>query len=184
MHNYLNTFFKVDMGGVLASFLILGAGYGVGFRPLFEARSERHNLHQRLDASRKLAAQRRVDEKRIDTALADVRARISGAIRLSDRAQANHTISLITELAQNTGLIVESSTAGETRDNELHAIVPILLSGKGSFLATTRFIHALVEQYPDVNVRSFQIATNPAAAGETPEFHLELAWYVLPERDK
>ena len=184
MHNYLNTFFKVDMGGVLASFLILGAGYGVGFRPLFEARSERRHLHQRLDASRQLAARHRVDEKRIDTALADVRARISGAIRLSDRAQANHTISLITELAQNTGLIVESSTASETIDNELHAIVPILLSGKGGFLATTRFIHALVEQYPDVNVRSFQIATNPAAAGETPEFHLELAWYVLPERDK
>ena len=184
MHNYLNTFFKVDMGGVLASFLILGAGYGVGFRPLFEARSERRHLHQRLEASRQLAAQHRVDEQRIETALADVRARISGAIHLSDRAQANHTISLITELAQNTGLIVESSTAGETIDNELHAIVPILLSGKGGFLATTRFIHALVEQYPDVNVRSFQIATNPAAAGETPEFHLELAWYVLPERDK
>ena len=184
MHNYLNTFFKVDMGGVLASFLILGAGYGVGFRPLFEARSERRHLHQRLDASRQLAARHRVDEKRIDTALADVRARISGAIRLSDRAQANHTISLITELAQNTGLIVESSTAGETIDNELHAIVPILLSGKGGFLATTRFIHALVEQYPDVNVRSFQIATSTAATAETPEFHLELAWYVLPERDK
>ncbi len=184
MHNYLSMFFKVDVGGAIASLMILGAGYGFGFRPIFEARSERRALHQRLDASRQLAAERQVNELRLDKALADVRARISGAIHLSDRAQANHTISLITDLAQNTGLIVESSTAGEAKDSELHAIVPIQLSGRGGFLATTRFIHTLVGQYPDVNVRSFQIATSTGSAGATSEFHLDLAWYVLPKRDK
>ena len=184
MQTYLNTFFKVDLGGGIASLMILGAGYGFGFRPIFEARTERRVLQQRLDTSRQLAVQRHMDEERIEEALADVRTRITGAIHLSDRAQANHTISLITDLAQNTGLIVESSTAGEAKDNELHAIVPILLSGKGGFLATTRFIHALVGQYPDVNVRSFQIASGRGSVGAASEFQLDLAWYVLPERDK
>jgi Tfp pilus assembly protein PilO len=172
---------RIDLTGGVVTGCILAVFYAFGLRPMLGAMTQRVDAAQTVQELQRLNTQAGSNVLRLKATLNSLDRQLAGVHLLSDRTQANHTISLVTELALNEGLIVESGTANEPEDHDIFAVVPIHLSGKGEFIAATRFIHALSEKHADIEVRSITLDSGSGAIGGPSAFRIELAWYVLPD---
>lgn len=169
------------MIGSVAASCVLASTYLLGVQPFFKSISERANIALAVSNAKQTIRVTRERVQHLQLTNSELEKQLAGTHRLADRKQVNHTIGLVTERALHEGLIVESGTADDPQGSEMFAIVPIQLSGKGDFIAVTRFIRILAEDHPDIEVRSFALDSGALVSGGTSGFQIELAWYVLPE---
>lgn len=172
---------RIDLTGSVIAGCVVAIFYAIGLRPLLTAINQQTEIANEIQQLQRSNNQAFADTKTLQTTLGTLDQQLAGVHRLSDRKQVNHTISLVTELALTQGLVVESSTAKEPQNSTMFAIVPIRISGKGDYVATTRFIHALNTQHADIELQTLTLNAAPGTGTGQPTFEIELAWYVLPE---
>jgi Tfp pilus assembly protein PilO len=145
----------------------------------------------RVDAD--MLEQRRVMESAIAAAVGEVdalRAELSGydrviqrgAVTLGTIAERNERLGRLAALAGSHGLRLDSIEPGELLKRPLYQVLPLRMSGGGTAPAFGSFHSALLEEFEDMAVRSFDLAAGSAAGDGT--FRVELAWYLDPAGGK
>lgn len=94
--------------------------------------------------------------------------------------QSNQRLADLTHLASEWGLTVDELRTAEPIPGDRFQIVPIHLSGSGTFQHCTSFLHRLRATFPDTAVSNLKIAKQPGMPPEHTMFRFQLAWYAAP----
>ena len=170
-----------------AGFCILAtlAAYFLALRPLRDDHALFSAQQQELVKLRKRTSDMAGTELSHKSQLASVKQELSQAkIRLLPGDQINRRASEITKLLEDCGLVATSVQLGSTFRSSRQSIVPILLSGSGSYAQCALFFHKLTKSHADTGIASFEVTTSPLTPDETGGFRFELYWYAAPSAQK
>jgi Tfp pilus assembly protein PilO len=162
---------------VLSSVLILSV-----IQPMWRQRADRSKvageLTQQVSARDGLERERRA----LSTRLANVNESAERAtIQLMGSGELNQQLASITDLAAASGVQVEALEPMNAVANAKFRLLPIRLSGRASYLATTRFFESLRQQLPDTSIRAFQMRSDNSGSSPVAIISMELLWCTKPD---
>jgi Tfp pilus assembly protein PilO len=172
----------IDAAGVAACIAILAIGYVFGIGPLL------HHKTELVARNRALAAQR----QKVQTAQRNVRqlkSELAGLQRLEARdviewskpVRINTRLEQITSIAAARGLEIKGVEPGALHQELHYQVMPLRLTGTGSFRGCLSFLHDLRQSMHDTTVAAFRLSGTPEAAGVPVNFNLDLCWYTAPQ---
>lgn len=202
----------VDGAGLIASVALVAAAYLAGVEPVI-------NAHADVEQQRRLIEEQSRNAEDAERLLAAERAKLlelqrqlaATSVKLDPPSDINRRLAIISDLADRHGLSIQALDPGAPAADPAigkFALVPIRLSGEGTFPDVARFLHELLsDQFADVEVRALNISAAPSMGsaaltrstmqpgsspsentGPMPEnptaerasFALDLRWYAAP----
>lgn len=119
--------------------------------------------------------------RRAGKELTDIRREIeANPIRFESAARVNTRIAAFTKMASETALKIEQIQPGEPTLDGRFSLVPISVSGAGSYRSWLDLLARLPKTFPDIEVASFDLSGNPSESGSPITFRLGLTWFALP----
>ena len=172
---------RIDAFGAGSLAVVTVAAYFAVARPLAEARSRRAAMQSEL-----VDNQRRVAE--IERSRIDLRGRLvetqqelaGGRLQLHASSLVNTRMALIVQIAFDSGLEIHEMRPNAGVPGEHYEMVPIALSGRGTYPDCAAFLHRLHESMPDTGVAAFELSGNPGSRGTAGSFRFDLVWYAAP----
>lgn len=92
----------------------------------------------------------------------------------------NHRLADLSQLSSECGLLVEDLKPGDAVQTPHFLIIPVQMSGHGSYQSCAVFIHSLHQQLPDLDMRSFKLTGVPSDPQTKGTFEFQLGWYASP----
>lgn len=172
----------IDAVGLAACLAVTGAVFVLGVQPLLDRQSRIEETRAQLRAQ-ELAAQQAtlaLSEARKRVVLAE-QAAAENPLRLQPIDRLNAWLALIAETATKSGVELDQLEPGQPLRGEHYVTVPIRVVGRGSFVASTRFLHRLHEAMPDTGLESMDLKGQPRTPDAPATFQLELKWHASPE---
>ena len=175
------TWWQIDACGLAMCILMTLAGYLLIIQPL--VRSQELNKMQTTDIA---AKQERASDlvstvSKLQSELAQLQKALSeNPVELQSSQHSNQRLADLTHLAASSELNVFELHTGETQAASRYEIIPIVLSGTGTFQSCTKFLHVLREQFPDTGVVSVDLSDNPGDPTVKTSFKFNLSWYAAP----
>lgn len=140
---------------------------------------EKQLIAQKANAVTLVALGRRAGKE-----LAEIRREIeANPIRFESSLRVNTRLAAFTKVASETALKIEQIQPGEPAADGRFSLVPITVSGSGSYRNWIDLLARLPKTFPDFEVASFDLAGNPSDAGGVVAFRLGLTWYAMPPQD-
>lgn len=173
---------KVDAIGLAALAGLTAAAYFLGAAPLLE----RHAAFDQQQAELASARQKSVETAAALAAMQEESARVqqrfaASPLRLQAAGLINQRLALVTELAAETGAVLDDLQPGKTADGAEYGSLGIRVGGTGSYATFTALLRRLRERCPDVGITSFEVAASPTVEQEaTAKFNFEIVWYTEP----
>jgi hypothetical protein len=169
-------FWQIDLAGISACLIMLGLLILCGLWPLAKkhAAYNKQNITLAKEQDEVSAAQAEVFnmERKLDICR---RSLAGSVVSLSRVGALNAQMSRLSALAEEVQLKVNETTSGKPVPTEHYVIVPIKLSGSGSYDKCTRFLHKLRQSFPDTGLDSMELTGNPDGTGL---FMIQLRWYA------
>lgn len=170
----------IDAGGLGVCLALSAALYFVAVRPVLDEQVQRAAQAAELTEQKREAAD-------LAAALADRRQTLmqterqvaERSLKLMPLARLNHRLATVTSLANDCGLSLDRIEPGQSVPSTHYVSVPINLSGRGTYLATTQFLERMHEQWPDLAVASLDL--RGSARGES-DFVLQLLWFAATDQ--
>jgi len=158
----------------------VAGAYFAGIRPLARrqtvAAQQRSQLDTRRAESRKLQGE--LDE--LKDRFAQTRQALSDSpLRLRPGARINAVLARISEQAVECDLKVDKLVPQPPQAGPRFKIVPIQLTGRGTFPNAARFLHRLRKELPDAGVVFLDLRGVRGDPGEA-EFQFRIEWYAAP----
>ena len=173
----------IDLGGVAVCVLLTAAVFVMGVQPVLEQREQAQLQREQLQTKQQRAQRWAAAAQQLNHRMAQLRQAVADhKLRLAQIDRLNHRLSRITELATEAGLRIERLQPGERVPGDHYHTVPIKVSGRGAFTASSTFLHRLHRTMPDVAVAGVRVKGRPdKAAADTPAaFAFDLLWYAAP----
>lgn len=171
----------IDAVGAGVCLVLTGAMFVLGVQPMLQRQAELSAAEVALQAKRTEAQQ---SELAFTVARRQVMLAESAAaarpLRLQPLARLNAWLALIAETATSAGVELDQLEPQRALHAQHYETVPIRVVGRGSYTATTRFLHVLHEAMPDIAVPSLKLEGNPQAngAGAPARFEFDLLWHA------
>ncbi len=170
--------------GVLGCATLLAAVWLFALMPLTENRREAEGLRTRLASLQSEMDQQRASHNRFERRLADIGEELDRIpVRLQAIGRMNARIAVLTDMADKSGVRVQSITPGAPLSRPHYRLVDIRLQGEGSYRAGLRLLNDIHEQLGDVHVVGFELVAINVAAKPVTRIDLQLRWYALPASD-
>ncbi len=172
---------KIDACGLLVCLAVTAAVWLVGIAPLRkqqdDAAARRQEMSEKSQESTRAAAQLR----QLTAQLVNVRKQTAQVtLDLQPATRINQRLAQVTAAASECGLEVNDVRPGRAIVGTRHTIVPIEMSGTGSYPSAVQFIRRLHKTFGDSGVASFELAGSPANPGTPASFHFRLHWFGEP----
>lgn len=150
-----------------------------GWQPLFARRAQRLAAAAALEQGRQQLAEAAAVVQSAKKQLAAAQKQWEGMrVRLAPLGQLNQRLADLAELASGEGLEVAGVQPGSPRAVERYQVVPLPLTGRGSYRSFTDFLRRLHRECPDMGVTS--VSLRAADAGSA-SFAVNLVWYATSE---
>ncbi|MEE9131440.1 MAG: hypothetical protein V3T84_15595 [Phycisphaerales bacterium] len=163
------------MGVGLFGLLSLGA-FLIVVRPISHAAIARDATQSELADQRTFAAQIEDVRKQLKQEVGFVQqAREASWVHLEPLRLLNSRMAQIVDLAAAQNLVIDQSWSRETESGEQFQMIPINVSGTGSYSDCAAFLHELHEHLHDVRVTAFELSGNPSSPAH---FQFDLVWYA------
>ena len=104
----------------------------------------------------------------------------TSSLQLKPRSYLNQHVSEVSRLAQDAKLKVISLQPGKSKSNDRYLVIPIQVTGSGTYPQIVAFLNQLHSVYPDTLVFSFRVSTQPEQSKVTPTFNILLHWHASP----
>lgn len=168
--------------GALALCLLLSAGmYVMAVQPVLDEHAAKREQEVELserDAKASALGTKLGDFRRI---LEDTERQVaSRSLKLESLSHLNQRLSDLTQMADACDLYLDQMEPGDKVPSTHYVSVPILVTGRGSYAATTQFLTRVHERWPDLAVSSLDLAGNPRQPENAPKFTLQLLWFAAP----
>jgi Tfp pilus assembly protein PilO len=173
---------RIDAIG-LAIVAALGVGaYTLQIQPMLHSRQ----AHATLTTD--LAARQQKTTELKDTLRSAVARRATAQrsfadsnISLEPASQLNQRILRLTELATESGLVLDAIEPGKPSHGARYEAFPIHLSGRGDYRNCTKFLKNLQAKLRDSGVTRLELSASPGInAPATGGFAFDLIWYTAP----
>jgi Tfp pilus assembly protein PilO len=193
---------RIDAAGLLLTAALAGAAYVVGVEPVYSENARIEQKRRLIEEQSRNASDAEQLVMRERGRLQEYRQRLAAtSVRLEPVSRLNQRLVKISQLVEKHALAVQAMDPGvATSDPEIGTfrIVPIRLSGSGTFVGVAAFVRELAETYKDVKVRTLSlsapaVSTSPDLSAEGSEkaggaagpsaaasFVIELRWYAAP----
>jgi Tfp pilus assembly protein PilO len=171
----------IDLAGVAVCIAMLAAGYVTALGPLL------HHKAQVVASTHALALQHQKVQNAQQT-LRKLKQEMAGLQSFQDQdvlqsgklVRINTRLGQITSMAAIRGLEVKGVEPGALRQEPHDQVMPLRLTGTGSFRGCMSFLHDLRQSMHDTTVAGFRLSGTPGAAGVPINFNLDLCWYTAP----
>lgn len=176
-----NLLWNIHVGGVGAIVMLTLLAYLVGLRPLFVSYGEVLVQKSTLISQRSRVAQLEQSRKSLSSRLAGVRQELEASqLTLQTSDFRNEHLAQLTNQAELNGLNVEGLRTTDVKHNDHYDMVPIQMTGFGSFPDCAAFLHQLNSKYPDTGVKSFELKGKPGPKPADSFFRFNMVWYASP----
>lgn len=174
------TTWQIYTAGALACAALVGGLWTTIVQPGVEQRHHIADLHQEL-------GKRRQNAQGLTRSLAATRVQLASLhtefehseLHLEPSAKINQRLSAITELATQTGLTFAEMRPGTAADAPHYKMLPIHITGTGTYPACADFLHHLRSEFPDTGVAALEAsAPSVPLAAATIAFQFDLIWYT------
>lgn len=170
----------IDMIGLGCCAALTGAGYVIAVVPVAQSSAAVAKLHSEIDAAQSRADQLLELTRKADASLARILSRLdSSSLSLEPAERVNRRVNELTRLASESGLKVDELQPGVPEAGALYRIVPIQMSGTGSYPDCAMFLHRLRHELRDTTVRSLRVVAT-GGDGTTSTIVFDLVWYAAP----
>lgn len=168
----------VEIMGVGLLGLLSLAAFLVIVRPISHAAIARDATQSELADQRTLAAQIQDVRKQLKQEIELVQqAREASWVHLEPVKLLNARMAKIVDVAAAQNLVIDESWSREAESGEQFQMIPINVSGTGSYSDCAAFLHELHERLHDVRVTAFELSGNPSSPAQ---FQFDLVWYAAP----
>ncbi|SRR5687768_11720248 len=183
------TKWQIDAYGLALCLVVTAGAWFAGVSPLLSQRAaaaaRREELAEKSQESSRLAAQAR----QLSNQLAALRHDLDEVrVELQPAARVNQRLAEVTAAAGECGLELNDVRPGRAVVGPRHTIVPIDVSGTGSYTAVAHFIRSFHERFGDSGIAAIELASAGAAtsagtagADASASFYLRLHWFVKPQ---
>jgi Tfp pilus assembly protein PilO len=174
---------RIDASACLAGAIITVTLYLVMVSPLANRNAAYAQQQQQL-------SQQQLQTSSVTTVLTKLRAKLDQVnkeladtpLQLQPANIINRRLADITELARQCNLVIDQIQPGRAQRAGRYDIVPIKLTGKGTFVSAARFFDLLQQRFADSGIHDFELSAQPNMTTSTATFIFELAWYTAPTR--
>lgn len=184
---------RSDVLGAGAVLVITAAALGIGLWPVLAQGKQKAGvslLNEREQEARAAEAAVRDAETSLRKALDE----LDSSVRLVSADKTNERLVTFAARAEQFGVTVEQLTAGvpdagnatiaaapgASKSAPRTRVVPVRLSGRGSFDAVNAFIGDLHRTFRDTRVSGFKMTASPEAGGYG-TYALDLEWFAAPK---
>ncbi len=170
---------QINALGALACAALLALWYFAGFTPLAQANAAREAQEADLAAKRATAAHlvemREAHKKSLKRIQEDTQAR---SIAFKPLEQSLDRINELSKAASAVGLTLDEVKPGQPAARARCSVLPIHLSGSGSYPGIVSLLHDLRSRFPDTGVKGFELKGGPQNPEKPARFTLDLVWYA------
>ncbi len=168
----------VEIMGVGLFGLLSLVAFFIVVRPISHAAMVRDATQSELADQRTLAAQIQDVRKQLKQEIELVQqAREASWVHLEPVKLLNARMAQIVDVAAAQNLVIDESWSREAESGEQFQMIPINVSGTGSYSDCAAFLHELHERLHDVRVTAFDLSGNPSSPAQ---FQFDLVWYAAP----
>ena len=176
----ITRWWRIDAMGLLALALVTGACYAGLIAPTISHQQTYEQIQpqvvQRTEEVQDARASLADLHEYLDQTQADLQ---DLPLRLKSSSGVNSRLAQLSEMASEVGLEIHQMMPDSVRAGQRYDIVPIVLSGAGDFAQVTRFMQRVHDNYADIAVVGFTLASESTATAQA-RFDIGLAWYTLP----
>jgi Tfp pilus assembly protein PilO len=170
---------QLDAIGAGVCAALAGAWYLVGYSPLAEARAQRESLQASVDEQRETASHLVKVQRGYEHSRQEIGEKIEKLnVHLGPADELLQRMSQLTASAKKAGLTLDETKPGVASPHERFITVPIHMTGTGSYVQCTQFLHDLREHFRDTGVVGMAMQGEPAQSEKPARFTLELVWYA------
>jgi Tfp pilus assembly protein PilO len=170
---------RVAFLGIAAIVVLTGLAYFAEFAPILHDREDyvqsTADLATKQQTLEHLQSFTRTAQQQIKT----LTQQKGGELKLQPAEQINDRISMISSIATDQGLVLESTEPGNAVPQQRYSTLTIRITGHGGFKQCVKFMQQLHQQLPDVAVND--VALTAGADGGTVNFTLSMVWYAAPD---
>ncbi len=168
----------VEIMGVGLFGLLSLAAFFLVIRPISHAAIARDATQAELADQRTLAMQIEDVRRQLKQEVVLVQqAREVSWVHLEPVKILNARMAQIVDVAAAQNLVIDESWSREAESGEQFQMIPINVSGTGSYSDCAAFLHELHEHLHDVRVTAFELSGNPSSPAH---FQFDLVWYAAP----
>lgn len=176
-----NLLWNIHASGVGAVGVLTLLAYLVGLRPLFVSYGEVLIQKSTLISLQSRVTQMEKSWKSVSSILAGVRQELEASqLTLQTSGFRNEHLAQLTNLAELNGLNVDGLQTTDVIHNDHYDMVPIQMTGFGSYPDCAAFLHQLNSNYPDTGVKSFELKGKPGPKPSDSFFRFNMVWYASP----
>ena len=173
----------IDAVALAVCAALTAALYFAGLRPLLAGQEQHRAQARELSTARQELSTLRASLTSMTRRLEDVRQRSDDAsVKLLSATELNQRLAELTKLAGRCELTIDSIHPGSPASGPRYDVVPIVVSGSGSYQASMTFMARLNETLDDTGIASFSLGRGGAAGppGSGSSFRFDLLWYTSP----
>ena len=178
---FIRKWWRIDASACLACAIVTVTLYLVMVSPLAKRNAAYAQQQQQLaDQQRETNAKTtkltmlRAQLDQVNKELADT------PLQLQPASIINRRLADITELARRCNLVIDQIQPGRAQKANRYDIVPINLTGKGTFVSVARFFDELQQRFADSGIHDFELSAQSNTITSTANFSFKLAWYTAP----
>jgi hypothetical protein len=173
---------KADAVGLAALAALTAAAYFLGAAPLLERHASFAEQQTELVDTRRKTIEAATDLTALQEDSSRVQQRFAACpLRLQSADAINRRLALITDLAAESGAVLDDLQPGKLASGSQYGSLAIKVAGTGSYATFAALLRRLRERCPDAGINAFEVWTAPKPDQEAPaKFTFELVWYTEP----
>lgn len=179
-HNGLRPW-HLDVAGVGALALLTVAAYSMILAPIARNRTRVAGARAELALIQGRTLETQRTEAAVNAELTRVQTELEASpVRLERSDGLNRRLARLMSVATDSGLVINESQAEDVVAGSRFDLVPIVVTGSGSYPSCARFFTRLSEELPDIEVLGFNISGQPSNPDAVATFRFDLSWYAAP----
>lgn len=173
---------SVDAVGFGMVGVVIAGMYLAGVRPLQAVYADSVSLKAELWIAKNKLEESQESESRATSTADELSAKLAEFdIELSSIDQMNTRLSLVTSIAEDAGVTLESVRPGAEVKTEKYRAVAISLVGRAGYVQAGEFLEDLLNQFPDTGLESIRFERINAQGSIAGRLQLDMVWYAAPD---
>jgi len=174
---------RVDVAGVGLCIVASLVFYGTTVEPFLQRQRALAGQREELRVRQDKAAESKAAVAKARERLAVAQeGRAAGTIGLEPAAHVNKRLAALTQLFSGRSVEVDDVQTGEVSGGPHYNLVPITITGRGSYASFVRLFGELRSVFPDMSVARIELAGQPGQTGAPVTFQFDLLWYTASDR--
>jgi Tfp pilus assembly protein PilO len=175
---------RIDIAGMAVALGLTACAYLFGVSPALARRELVAQQQLALDARKQEAVQHQQTLKALRRETDRLREALGRQpLTLLSTLASNERMDDLGRLVAGHGLLMHELTGSPVTSSQRFKLVPISISGRGTFASCSAFLHDLHTRYRDMAAWKIELADNPADRDGRPgelDFRFDLTWYAAP----